>query len=750
MLVADTSFVAIHVSTCDAINEDDNVLHLVDSSGCIIDSDIMENVDYTTSGDLMAKTKSQMFKFLEGKRFRFSGRIEACEQHQPYCLGKREFTQHYPPDATDLNERNIIGKMLRAVVDKDDSRNDHATESQYEHLFFASTSRLDPRVPKDFKRKLEESSVNSPHDGKVEDHHDDINHHNANLMNTTVKQKSLRVHHDGIGGMTNDLQETEGLDLSTIRSADFFFNKAVITEETDFYNHSTLNSDKENKSAMAIENALPLTKFSQQIRPENGNNATDEEGEYRVDKTSLHDENATITSFGVESSISYKSDGDDAQVGGTSITSNPKNESELTVASTSNDGYNYGSTESSPALFFAGVANATARNLLHKISAQISPHLKKHQFNPKSHLLTTQSYENRTAVNSYLKETTAVEERKTEPSRSVIKNNSTTEQQPRASTVIPITNSMQNSLPEHGHTISNDTGPGAEVSNLQSRANVTTAGNTTQITSYWLRQPPLISDNKQKPYVDFKDVVTVETATNGHSEVTLGEHDSSQSTAVVRLVSSEVSDTEHNWLKSGSDNEHLSPTDSLTTKRNGAESDELDDEQPFLRTEPDLFSVTNFVQHTTKAMAAVPLEPPQEIEQVLEHFRLQAVPVLNSSQPAASAKLTTGKESDQTNISQTKDLFGEAIRKRANANISDSQHNADIFDEVTRLLANTANGLYGTICFCGGRLVRLSFGLYYSDFDFTTATPGAMRFSKVLRQDIPSISGRIVTLTYTA
>uniref|UniRef100_A0A914RNZ3 Uncharacterized protein n=1 Tax=Parascaris equorum TaxID=6256 RepID=A0A914RNZ3_PAREQ len=45
------------------------------------------------------------------------------------------------------------------------------------------------------------------------------------------------------------------------------------------------------------------------------------------------------------------------------------------------------------------------------------------------------------------------------------------------------------------------------------------------------------------------------------------------------------------------------------------------------------------------------------------------------------------KESDQTNISQTKDLFGEAIRKRANANISDSQHNADIFDEVTRLLS---------------------------------------------------------------
>uniref|UniRef100_A0A914SGY0 Uncharacterized protein n=1 Tax=Parascaris equorum TaxID=6256 RepID=A0A914SGY0_PAREQ len=137
------------------------------------------------------------------------------------------------------------------------------------------------------------------------------NHSHGNHIFIPLDHHS--VHHDGIGGMTNDLQETEGLDLSTIRSADFFFNKAVITEETDFYNHSTLNSDKENKSAMAIENALPLTKFSQQIRPENGNNATDEEGEYRVDKTSLHDENATITSFGVESSISYKSDGDDAQ-----------------------------------------------------------------------------------------------------------------------------------------------------------------------------------------------------------------------------------------------------------------------------------------------------------------------------------------------------------------------------------------------------------------------------------------------------
>lgn len=532
--------------------------------------------------------------------------------------------------------------MLRAIIDKDDSGNDQATGSRYEHLFFASTSRLDPRVPKDFKRKLEESSMTSLHGVGDENHHDDINLHDANLMDSTVKEELLKVPHDGmvISEMTNDPQETESLDLSTIKPADLFFNKVVLAKEPGSNNHSTYISDGENKSASAVENAVPLTKFaSRHIQPENGNNATDEEAKDRVDKTSLQDGNATITSLGVESSISYKSDGDDARLDGTVIMSEPKNELELAVASTSHDRYNDGSTESSSALFFTGTANATTRNLLHTISAQISPHLKKHQFDPKSHLLTTQSYENLTVVNSYLKET--AEERKIELSRSVVKNNSTIEQQSRASTVIPIKNSTQNSLPEHGYMISNDTSLGAEMNNLQSRVDVTIPDNTTQVTSYWLLQPPLVND-EQKPYVDFKDVVAIESVTNGQSKVTLGEHGSSQSTGVVRLVSSEVSEIEHHWLRSGSANERLSPAESLTPKRGGAESDEVDDEQPFLRSEPDLFSVPNFVQHTTKAMAAIPLEPSQEIEQVLEHFRLQAVPVLNSSQPAASAKFTTG------------------------------------------------------------------------------------------------------------
>ncbi|VDK50022.1 unnamed protein product [Anisakis simplex] len=59
---------------------------------CVVDSDIMENVEYSINNGsdtaLTATTRSQMFKFLHGRRYRISCRIEACEQSQHNCIIK--------------------------------------------------------------------------------------------------------------------------------------------------------------------------------------------------------------------------------------------------------------------------------------------------------------------------------------------------------------------------------------------------------------------------------------------------------------------------------------------------------------------------------------------------------------------------------------------------------------------------------------------------------------------------------------
>ncbi|VDM39661.1 unnamed protein product [Toxocara canis] len=669
----------------------------------------MENVEYTNSGGLMAKTKSQMFKFLKRTSFKISCRIQACEQNQPDCFMKtppkcaitKEDVQlryssprsasssssplnsysHEGQWAAMSNEVTVVShwlvassarleweiqhaknKVLRATVEKNQNGDEQATGSRYEHLFFASTSRLDPRVPRERTSKLGNQIAAKPHvsgdERETVTASNEKTFHDGSGTNSTKGDEPASVYQDeariGSGIKEKPLRRVQHQTSLHHQTTSPPVNMLVVTPFNDTVFAEGFEANKgaddgndslEIKATWSqIENVLPTQLITQSSPLQNFSDEFDGKEEDSDDQILQLNSNSTFSDDGVENERSRE--GGDDWLDGTVIPSEPKNESAEDETEISS--LKFQSDSEPPSALLVARTNATTRKL-YKLSSQSSAPKVVHEFGIESHQQTPTRSFHIAVTADYPKVVTAADETSNEQLETM-SNDSRKQSQPLTSTVFSV---LSTSFTEDDHEFFSTTKQDIETDNLELLHNTTVSANAASDRQATTFAPRLINSDPES-LSDFENANGVESASNKEPKVSLDKHERSKSTrrksveGVIRLVSNE-SGTDHRSHKSGifsqvPSTSELQSKKSAMVRKGETESSELDDEQRFFRSRPDLFTVRNFMEMSTTSIVSTRLEPFEQFEREPQPFRLHSLTTAVASLSSTStAKLTTGQ-----------------------------------------------------------------------------------------------------------